>query len=540
MAKTKLKTSYFLILILIVGAVLLLYIDQAIKNQNLKERETRLRTMHNIAKTEVEQGLHKFAALVSGVKTKIYQSEEIPPVEELQAFVSNQIDHLVGIDSIAASFVDKDHVFQFAFTKDKLDPYEISGIPLKRLRPNYKVEMMDSLMMSGKFFSLFPINVVEGWVAIPLDFGVIKNGEAMGYMAMLTDFKSVVEELYTKDIMDEFVFHFTTSNSIDLNRERVFDETPVYNNNEDAEYFRNFQVDSTSFIYSDIDFYGLDFRMGTAFKKPYQRNDYVSILLLGWFLTLVIFSWVTLRQLSNLKASGRHITEQKKEMADLMDTKNKLFSIVAHDLRSPLATIIGLTDLLKEEEFKDPEIRDVVTELEHSSRNTLNLLDNLLKWSKVQTGDLNFNPEEVDLKELIEKATAIFGSAMKNKELTLVSPAESAFAKVDTNMISTVIRNLLNNAIKFSPKRSTITIGLEKKSNVIQIMLKDEGVGIPKQEQAQLFNPSNATTTSGTNGERGTGLGLLLCKEFVEVHQGKIWFDSKEGEGTTFYFTVPS
>ena len=359
-------------------------------------------------------------------------------------------------------------------------------------------------------------------------------------MAVLTDFKSIVDKVYTPEIEEEFVFRFVTRGGYDLDRERVYDDVSIYNPNTDKEFYKNFDVPLSNYVYSEASFYNIDLKIGTAYKQPYKRSWYVSLLLLGWYATLLIFGFLSIRQGFAAKSYAAKVQEQKENLSSVMATKNKLFSIVAHDLRSPLASIIGLTDLLKEEDFRDEEIKDVVGELDHSSKNTLALLDNLLKWSRVQTGELKFEPQSTNLRKLVEDSIKVSEAAAQAKELELIlNVPEHIEVRADENMISTVIRNLTNNAIKFSSKGEQIIVSAKEEGKRIVVSVEDHGIGMSPEDKETLFNIKVRTSKMGTDGELGTGLGLLLCKEFIQIHDGEIWVDSILGEGATLYFSLP-
>ncbi len=540
MSKPTISPYILFLVILLFGGALLGYIDYLIKQNAIKERATRLATVNRAARQEIELGFNNFASFVSGVKAKIDEHDSIPSPQELQTYMVSQVGNLNSIDKFAVSFLNQDHIFQFTFTEKAIDPFDLRGVDVRKIRPNYNARKMDSLMATGEFFSRYLINIVEGWVALPIDFGVVKNGKPLGYMAVLTDFKSIANKIYNPEVEKEFVFRFVTRGGYDLDRERVYDDISIFNPNTDKEFYKNYNVPLSDYIYSNASFYNIDLKIGTAYKEPYKRSWYVSLMLLGWYATLLIFGFLSIRQGFAAKRYATKVREQKENLSRVMASKNKLFSIVAHDLRSPLASIIGLTDLLKEEDFRDQEIKEVVNELDHSSRNTLALLDNLLKWSRVQTGDLTFEPRMTNLKKLVADSTKVSEGAIQAKDLELVVDVPSHInVEVDENMMSTVIRNLINNAIKFSSKGKKIIVSASEVEEKVIVSVEDQGTGMSAEDKETLFDIQVRTSKMGTEGEPGTGLGLLLCKEFMETHNGEIWMKSTLGEGATLYFSLP-
>lgn len=243
---------------------------------------------------------------------------------------------------------------------------------------------------------------------------------------------------------------------------------------------------------------------------------------------------------------GTHtdISQQKQqeiELRNLNATKDKLFSIIAHDLRSPFNSILGLSELAvdKIKNKKYDALEKYCSMVQQATQQTFTLLNNLLDWSRVQTGRIKFTPENIALYETAIDIVALLQTniTQKNIELSFVIN-ENLIIFADRLMLETIIRNLLSNAIKFTPKSGNITIKAIEKENVIQISIQDSGIGISNENIKKLFNIETNYTTYGTEKEKGSGLGLLLCKEFVERHNGKIWVESSEGQGSIFFFTI--
>lgn len=239
-------------------------------------------------------------------------------------------------------------------------------------------------------------------------------------------------------------------------------------------------------------------------------------------------------------------TDEIKKIADelrqLNNTKDKFFSIIAHDLRNPFITILGFTDLLLTDykELDESEIIFYLEEMKKSAEISHNLLQNLLQWSRSQTGRIEFNPAKILLKNLVNVNLELLQPTAANKEIQIKSEVgEDIFVHADEDMLNTIIRNLITNAIKFTPKGGTITVAAKEVGKYAEISVEDTGVGMNETTMANLFRLDTTHSTLGTNQEAGTGLGLILCKEFVEKHDGKIWVESKLGVGSKFIFYLP-
>lgn len=234
--------------------------------------------------------------------------------------------------------------------------------------------------------------------------------------------------------------------------------------------------------------------------------------------------------------------KQDHKIQKLLNDKNQFFSIIAHDLRGPLGSSVSLSEVLLEniEEYNREEIREISETLYDSNKNIYKLLENLLEWSQMQTGIITFSPKSILLNTLIEENIELSKNSAANKNINIVfEPADFIEAEADKNMIDTVLRNLLSNAIKFTDKNGVIKIELQKTNQNAEISITDNGTGIPDNIKDTLFKINRKSIQRGTENETGSGLGLLLCKEFVNKHKGKIWAESQLGKGSSFKFTLP-
>jgi len=230
------------------------------------------------------------------------------------------------------------------------------------------------------------------------------------------------------------------------------------------------------------------------------------------------------------------------QLSDLNATKDKFFSIIAHDLKSPFSSIIGFAELLVSNynEYNKVQIEKYLNIIADSSRQAYNLLENLLIWSCSQTGRIEFNPKVTEIGKSVSSGIELLNSQIKEKNIQVVyKPKEKHIVFCDNNMIETVFRNLISNAVKFTPHNGYVSIDIRYENGHYEISVSDTGVGIPKENLEKLFWIDSDIKTSGTQNEMGTGLGLIICKEFVEKHGGKIWVESKLGKGSRFVFTLP-
>jgi len=223
--------------------------------------------------------------------------------------------------------------------------------------------------------------------------------------------------------------------------------------------------------------------------------------------------------------------------------KDKFFSIIAHDLRNPFSGFLGLTEIMVEElpGLTMEEILDISLSMKNSATNLYSLLENLLEWASMRQGLIPFMPKLIQLHTVMDDSIKFIHESAKSKEIEIISNVPDSIAVfADKNILQTVIRNLVSNAVKFTPKGGKINIHCKVATdNCVEIAVMDSGIGISAAMIDNLFRLDVKTNRKGTNGEPSTGLGLLLCKEFVEKHGGRLWVESKEGNGSTFYFTIP-
>lgn len=241
----------------------------------------------------------------------------------------------------------------------------------------------------------------------------------------------------------------------------------------------------------------------------------------------------------NLKMKHEEIREQKMSLEELNGIKDRLFSIIAHDFRSPLNSLQGTLSLLQVEAISYEEIKRILPDIIRRVDYTVSLLDNLLNWARTQMSGMKTRPALFNLQAMTEETVYLLKLQAHEKGVllhNLIPPAALVYA--DPEMIKLVVRNLLSNAIKFTNQGDVIAIKALVEENCCQIMISDTGCGIARHKIKSLFKPGN-NSTLGTSNEKGTGLGLWICKDFVEKNGGSIWAESEKGKGSTFYFSVP-
>lgn len=265
------------------------------------------------------------------------------------------------------------------------------------------------------------------------------------------------------------------------------------------------------------------------------------LLLLVFFILMKYYDKIKSNRL--LEEKNRVIEKSEQELRLLNASKNKFFSIIAHDLKNPLHTVLGYSYLLKKDydRFSESERRKFAFDIHQSTNNIFRLLQNLLEWARSQTGRLNYSPVVVEYQRILDNSLSVLRSLADQKNIAINAesdPGLEIFA--DPLMIETVLRNLVNNAIKFTPEGGHIDVSAKREDGQILITVSDTGIGISEEDSQNLFRIDSKVKRRGTNNEDGSGLGLILCHEFVTRHNGKIWVESTPGKGSEFVFSLPA
>jgi len=295
-----------------------------------------------------------------------------------------------------------------------------------------------------------------------------------------------------------------------------------------------------------------DIRGGISVSIPfkyYESTENQQIIniwlryLLLWFggLIGIVITWYLVHlQMKNLLQTQLKLQSSEQQLMEINATKDKFFSIIAHDLKNPFTQILGFSDLLltNHKRYDEAKREKMLQAISTATKNTYSLLENLLEWANIQRGKIEIKPVTISIQLLIDEILQLVELQAHAKQITIKHEIEKSDLFADEKIIHTVLRNLISNAIKFTENGGTITIKVKNINNIIEFSVNDTGIGMSESELEKLFKPEQHFSKAGTANEKGTGLGLLLCKDFVELHGGKIWVESTKGIGSTFYFCI--
>lgn len=289
-------------------------------------------------------------------------------------------------------------------------------------------------------------------------------------------------------------------------------------------------------------------KLEKGFERSYRRKDGSDIFVFIYDRLIrnsdgeIIGISSTIQDITEKREAEEKLRQYAEELHESNAAKDKFFSIIAHDLKSPFMGLLGLTGILVEDfdTMALGEIKKFAGDIAVSSKKIYQFLENLLTWARLHVGKMYFSPKEVNFSGFCQCVNdLISGNALNKKiELSYSIPARVTVF-IDENMICSVLENLISNALKFTPVGGKVTISAREKGNLLEVAVADSGVGIRKEDMDKLFRIDVQHSTKGTMNEKGTGLGLLLCKEMIEKHSGTIWVESQWSQGSTFYFTLP-
>ncbi len=260
------------------------------------------------------------------------------------------------------------------------------------------------------------------------------------------------------------------------------------------------------------------------------------------FAILVLILWILADESMRKKIAENNLMLQNQELRNANNTKDKFFSIIAHDLRTPFTGLLGLMEMLikKQENFSEERKEKFLNEIYRTLKHTYNLLENLLQWSRLQTQNIDFNPTELRLKDLLQNTMSLLELNASRKEIEMslnVEPDELVYA--DSKMLQVIFRNIISNAIKYTGRKGKIQINIDSRADEVEVSVKDNGIGMSKEDLAIIFDKNIKHSTLGTENEIGTGLGLALTKEFLKRNSGRIIVNSELGKGSEFKITLP-
>jgi len=398
-------------------------------------------------------------------------------------------------EKIDISKLSDDEVVEF------IQMLEVYQIELELQNEELKAAQKNIEKVSNKYFALFEFAPV-GYIYLEADYRITDSNFSFSNICEF-DKAEIVQKSFTDFIAPEFqdTFHLAYQNLLQTNNKQSVEIQILTKNN----------------LKTWVDIEMITYDEGkSCFISIHNKNE--------------------------KKIAEQALSAQQKELKELNSTKDKLFSIIGHDLKSPMGHIISFANLLqtKFDFYDDTKKKHFIDIINQSANSTLLLLENLLEWAQSQTKRKKITVKALELNGLVETAIRLLSHTAVQKNIKIANKLHgSIFVFGDEDMLKTVVRNLISNALKYSNTNSYIEIEALQNDNICVVSVKDFGKGMDTETQGNLFKTGLIQSKVGTNGERGTALGLLICKDFVEQNNGEIWFESEVDLGSTFYFSIP-
>ncbi|RED96642.1 sensor histidine kinase [Marinoscillum furvescens] len=547
--------TIFLAAIILFGTFYLPFVLDYMEEAQREKAAIAQTKVHQEAVRSFQNSVDQFAMFMSGIRSYMVNSETMPSQDDLQSFVEYQLKDLNYSDSLILTYVDTAHIFRYSFSRTQTDPGNLIGTSVRDIRDQDEIARLDAVMQDEEFHLFTPINLVEGMIGVPLNFNIVRHGQSVGYIAAIVDFKTLINPIYENPLVKNYVFRFAVNDSTDFDREQIHDGSRVFHSRKDSQYYGHLGMASSEFAYEELTLYGMNFKIGIAPSANMPSGiPYISWLLYGWYVLLVLFVVVSILRLvkfvklnSVLATTNRQVANQKeelekqnKQLEKLVGMKDKLFSIIGHDLRGPLSSILTIMSLVESNKISQEETRQFLKALNDAARSNLSLLDNLLKWSMMNTEVDSLNKSDFEFSRLVNECQLLLLPTAAKKGVKFeVDVPEDLQVQADYDMLGTVIRNLMSNAVKFSHEGGEVKLTAWQKGTHFYMKVEDEGVGMPEDVQNKLFDLGKDSVRNGTNNEKGTGLGLYVSNEFVEAHNGNVFVESEQGAGTSFLVVLP-
>lgn len=528
------------ILSFLTGIAFVYLTGENMKQSALKNDEIQKKIKSQLAITSFKKEIDKFALLVLGIRNQVKAINHIPDALELQSFLRAQVEGMNFHDSLVISYLDTNHVFQYSITKTTINPNNLTGESVKTIRDSAAISQLNDLFNTDDLLLFPPLNLVEGWVGIPLNFRLQKNGKTVGYFAPIIDFKSIIDEVYQQHNSKDFVYKFSYNNELIFDRHAVYDGTKIYNNLTDPEFYQKFdKLSESDFLVESFSCFGVQFYIGIAYKENVQLSTYQYLLLCSWyfiiiffFLVVWIFSYWQYKKKLELK-------RKREQLLNYVEALERFTFAASHDLKEPLRTIGSFSSLLQRryQNILDETGNEYLGFIKRNIARMSTLLEDLLKYAQIINSD-EIPKEKIAFNDIVKEVQESLLTSIKESNTQLIVADTFPIVYVNKMQIYQLVQNLVSNAIKFNDKEfRQVQIGFEKHQEQNVFFVKDNGIGISKEFYNKIFDTFQQLNKSNY---KGSGIGLAICKKIVEQNNGKIWLESEKGNGTTFYFSLPS
>ncbi|MBU2938719.1 sensor histidine kinase [Lacinutrix sp. C3R15] len=521
----RLKYFIVVVIILIIGAFLL---HKLLSNYTAFERqkiEAQLQNAHNNKIIRAKAAIDVYATLVSSIKSYTINTSSFPTEKKLQKYLNDLLQEIKFKDSILINYINTDHVFQYVVTPTELDPKKLKGISVKAFRSKEVIDELDSLMQTSNIKLFSPVNLREGWAGFPFNFSAInEKNEVIGYMSPILNVKYLLDYFYTNNSQDTYVHKFLVNDSLDLTREAIYNNTEIYNKARDKEYYKNFNIEESDFIYTNIQLFGLNLKVGSAYKNKPLINTNINAIAYIWYVLLSFMVLISRRQYFKIRVLNRDlkqvnniVSDKNKELESSLYKIETLIKEIHHRIKNNMQMVAGIL-LLQEEEYDDENIKKALRD----SQNRIQSMS--LVHEKLYN---NTTLKEVKIKDYVVQLIDFVEDTIKNKTMQLrklISINEAIIFDADTTSnLGLIINELITNSFKYAFKtdqENSLSIEIVKEGAFYKLTYKDNGAGLP----------------DDFNIKKSESLGMQLIDILTEQLSGSLEYTKKPESTFTIYF----
>jgi len=479
-----LKYYGFVSVVLIIGAFLLHNLLTNYNNLEEQKQEDQLNRAHFDAMISAKAGIEVYATLVSSLKSYTKNSTSFPSERQLQSYLKDLLKEIQFNDSIVVNYIDTNHVFQYIITPSQLDAPKLKGVSVKNFRPQSRIDELDDLMQGDNIKLFTPINLREGWAGFPFNFPARNNkNEVLGYITPILNVKYLLDYFYENNSQDTYVHKFLVNDNIDLTREAFYNGAPIYNDIKDTEYYKNFKAKDQDFIYSTIQLFGLNLKIGSAYKENPVINKNINKIVYLWYAIIGLLVFITLNQYlknkklnESLQLANSEVTSQNAALEKNLFKIQTLIKEIHHRVKNNILVISNLL-FLQEREYDDKKIKTALQE----SRNRIKSMSIVHEklYNSATLKDIKINEYVIQLIQSVEDIVRNETMPLQ-KEINIDN--ELIFDADTTANLGLILNEFLTNSFKYTFKenqQNTLSIDLSKDQDYYRFVYKDNGDGLP-------------------------------------------------------------
>ncbi len=471
-------------IVLIIGGFLLHNLLTNYNNLEEQKQEERLNRAHFDAMISAKAGIEVYATLVSSLKSYTKNSTSFPQEKQLQRYLKDLLHEIQFNDSIVVNFIDTSHVFKYIITPSQLDAPKLKGVSVKNFRPQSRIDELDSLMQTEDIKLFTPINLREGWAGFPFNFSARNNkNEILGYITPILNVKYLLDYFYENNNQDTYVHKFLVNDSIDLTREAFYNGATIYNKTKDPEYYKNFKAEDQDYMYSTIQLFGLNLKIGSAYKEKPVVNRNINKVAYLWYFIIGLLVFITLNQYlknsrlnNSLQLANSEVVSQNAALEKNLFKIQTLIKEIHHRVKNNILVISNLL-FLQEREYDDKNIKTALQESRNRIKSMSLVHEKLYNSSTLK--DIKINEYVIQLIQSVEDI--VRNEAMSlHKEINI--DKNLIFDADTTANLGLILNEFLTNSFKYTFKeneQNRLTVDLTIDQDYYRFVYRDHGLGLP-------------------------------------------------------------